>query len=122
MVKAGLRKLALQMDLSKLNLKAKKPWELFGLTKDAFHRLRQINGGKEEILWFQYMEQQHLTLPNVVICGMAKEGIEPANISGVPLSPTVIYNYLKRRLDARADGTCGNCLALGKITFPWRHI
>lgn len=97
MVKAGLRKLALQMDLSKLNLKAKKPWELFGLTKDAFHRLRQINGGKEEILWFQYMEQQHLTLPNAVICGMAKEGIEPANISGVPLSPTVIYNYLKRQ-------------------------
>ena len=97
MVKAGLRKLALQMDLSKLNLKAKKPWELFGLTKDAFHRLRQINGGKEEILWFQYMEQQHLTLPNAVICGMAKEGIAPANISGVPLSPTVIYNYLKRQ-------------------------
>ena len=53
--------------------------------------------GKEEILWFQYMEQQHLTLPNAVICGMAKEGIEPANISGVPLSPTVIYNYLKRQ-------------------------
>ena len=77
--------------------KPKKPWELFGLTKDAFHRLRQINGGKEEILWFQYMEQQHLTLPNAVICGMAKEGIEPANISGVPLSPTVIYNYLKRQ-------------------------
>lgn len=97
MVKAGLRKLALQMDLAKLNLKAKKTWELFGLTKDAFHRLRQINGGKEEILWFQYMEQQHLTLPNAVICGMAKEGIEPANISGVPLSPTVIYNYLKRQ-------------------------
>ena len=97
MVKAGLRKLALQMDLAKLNLKAKKPWELFGLTKDAFHRLRQINGGKEEILWFQYMEQQHLTLPNAVICGMAKEGIAPANISGVPLSPTVIYNYLKRQ-------------------------
>ncbi|WP_370770710.1 hypothetical protein [Eubacterium ramulus] len=88
MVKAGLRKLALQMDLSKLNLKAKKPWELFGLTKDAFHRLRQINGGKEEILWFQYMEQQHLTLPNAVICGMAKEGIEPVNIP--------VCHYLRR--------------------------
>ena len=62
MVKAGLRKLALQMDLSKLNLKAKKPWELFGLTKDAFHTLRQINGGKEEMASMRIKRARYILL------------------------------------------------------------
>lgn len=79
-VKAGLRRLAVETNPYCLNRDAKKPWELLKLSKDFFHRLRDINGGKLALNWLQYASENKLSISDQSIKYLEKERISPERL------------------------------------------
>lgn len=80
MVKVGLRRLAVETNPYYLNRDAKKPWELLNLSKEFFHRLRDINGGSLALNWLQYASGNKLSISDQSVKYLEKEQIDPERL------------------------------------------
>jgi len=98
MVKVGLKKLAIQ--ISKYDfVEGNKPWEILGINKKQFNRMREINGGRLELLWMEYEMQKNRIMENKVIQWLSKNYIKPQDIGFINdrMSETKICNYLQKQ-------------------------
>lgn len=98
MAKIGLKKLALQIFPSELKGMGK-PWSILGIEKEQFNRLREINGGRKELVWMQYEKQIKGCIEDEIIKWFSDNDISPGNIKFIAdrMSGKRIFNYLKKQ-------------------------
>ncbi|MDD3137563.1 MAG: PcfJ domain-containing protein [Lachnospiraceae bacterium] len=100
MVKVGLRKLALQICEYDF-VKGNKPWELLGLEKKRFNRMRTINGGREELMWMKYEKEKNRSIEDEVIKSLTQNNIRPSDLAFIAdrMTELKICNYLKKQCE-----------------------
>lgn len=98
-VKVGLKKLATEICPFDLVTDVKKPWDVLGLSRQEFYRLRDMNGGKLELLWVKYSSENHLGLDNGTIQNLAGFGILPEQVSFITdrMGYGEIANYVRKQ-------------------------
>lgn len=112
-VKFGLKKLAVQLNAGDFSLKAKKPWEMLSLTKDKFYRLRDMNGGKEEKNWMEFLDLHKISVSDDLILAMTKNGIQPSNVATFvqQMGLKSILNYSIKQKGIGGYPTCSDVLS-----------
>ncbi len=98
MVKAGLRRMALEITKDEFRGSGK-PWEQLGITKKQMNRLRDINGGHMALNWMRYEEATGKAVDDETVRYFEKEGISPGDIAFISdrMSERKIMNYINRQ-------------------------
>ena len=72
-----------------------------GIDKQRLCRLRQADGGLALLSWLQYEKEQNTQFPDSALTWLASNEITKQTMDFIlnKMSPTQIYNYLKRQMD-----------------------
>ena len=112
LAKVGLKKLAVSIKESDLVRGGKKPWEILGVDKVEFNRMRAMNASVSELHWFQFEHKRGITIDDDDIRFLS--GITPERLDFIAdkMSYKKIRNYLENQLEKAHYG-------IGELLGKW---